>query len=195
MSYPVADTRENTSETSIQKNTPIPTRPIAVHKSFYNGIKHSSHGFTPDVVHFGRSLSLIFDTITALIEAPLLIEERYSSTLLSSLPVMQQQIRTYFHKQQDKQQARLNSNTTQRASKVGDVVYTLSGNQFRPEFDGPFEVIKKANKQTCIIRELDNQQASELKVNIYKLKPSCRRFDYLKTNGTMKILLDNRGIK
>ncbi|GFY69772.1 integrase catalytic domain-containing protein [Trichonephila inaurata madagascariensis] len=168
---------------------------VAVHKFFYNGTKHSSHGFTPDIVHFGRSLSLIFDTITALIEVTLLIEEGYTNTLLSSLQVLQQQIRTYLQKQQDKQQARMNSNTTQRAPKVGDVVYTLSGHQFRPKFDGPFEVIKKPNKQTCIIRELDNQQASELKVNIYKLKPSGKRFDYLKTNGSMKILLDSSVIK
>ncbi|GFX00751.1 hypothetical protein TNCV_4577181 [Trichonephila clavipes] len=68
----------------------------------------------------------------------------------------------------------------QRAPKVGDVAYTLSGSQFRPKFDGPFEVIKKPNKHTCIIRELDNQQAHELKVNTHKLKLSCRRFDYLK---------------
>ncbi|GFT22627.1 retrovirus-related Pol polyprotein from transposon 297 [Nephila pilipes] len=156
---------------------------VAVHKSFYNSTKHSSHGFTPDIVHFGRNLSLIFDTITAPIESPLLTEEGYTNTLLSSLQVLQQQIRDNLEKQQDKQQARLNSNTTQRAPKVGDVVYTLSGNQFRPKFDGPFEVIKKPNKHTCIIRELDNPQAPELKVNIHKLKISCRRFDYLKTNG------------
>ncbi|GFU16664.1 hypothetical protein NPIL_206401 [Nephila pilipes] len=111
-----------------------------------------------------------------------LTEEGYTNTLLSSLQVLQQQIRTNLEKQQDKQQARLNSNTTQRAPKV-DVVFTLSGNQFRPKFDGPFEVIKKPNKHTCIIRELDNPRAPELKVNTHKLKISCRRFDYLKTNG------------
>ncbi|GFS56121.1 putative tick transposon [Nephila pilipes] len=116
---------------------------VAVHKSFYNSTKHSSHGFTPDIVHFGRNLSLIFDTITTPIESPLLTEGGYTNTLLSSLQVLQQQIRTNLEKQQ---QARLNSNTTQRAPKVGDVVYTLSGNQFRPKFDGPFEVIKKTNK-------------------------------------------------
>ncbi|GFR01273.1 putative tick transposon [Trichonephila clavata] len=156
---------------------------VAVHKSFYNGTKHRSHGFTPDIVHFGRNLSLIFDTITAPIETPLLTEEGYTNTLLSSLQALQQQIRTNLEKQQDKQQARLNSNLTQRAPKVGDVVYTLNGNQFRPKFDGPFEVIKKPNKHTCIIRELDNPQAPEVKVNSHKLKLSCRRFDYLTTNG------------
>ncbi|GFY62957.1 transposon Tf2-9 polyprotein [Trichonephila inaurata madagascariensis] len=153
---------------------------VAVHKSFYNGTKHSSYGFTPDVVHFGRNRSLVFDTITAPTEAPLLTEEGYTNTLLSSLQVLQQQIRTNLQTQQDKQHARLNSNTMQRAPKDGDVVYTLSGNQFRPKFDGPFEVIKKPNKYTCITRELDNQQAPELKVNTHKLKLSCRRFDYLK---------------
>ncbi|GFT03565.1 putative tick transposon [Nephila pilipes] len=58
---------------------------IVVYKSFYNSIKHSSHDFTPDIVHFGRNLSLIFDTITSPIEAPLLTEEEYTNTLLSSL--------------------------------------------------------------------------------------------------------------
>ncbi|GFX46677.1 putative tick transposon [Trichonephila clavipes] len=111
---------------------------VAVHKSFYNGTKHSSHGFTPDIVHFGRNLSLIFDTIAAPIETPLLTEEGYTNTLLSSLQILQQQIRTNLQTQQDKQHARLNINTMQRAPKVGDV-YTLSGNQFRPKFDGPFE--------------------------------------------------------
>ncbi|GFQ90156.1 putative tick transposon [Trichonephila clavata] len=156
---------------------------VAVHKSFYNGTKHSSNGFTPDIVHFGRNLSLIFDTITAPIETPLLTEEGYTNTLLSSLQALQQQIRTNLEKQQDKQEARLNNNITQRAPKVGDVVYTLSGNQFRPKFDGPFEVIKKPNKHTCIIRELDNPQAPEVKVNSHKLKLSCRRCVYLTTNG------------
>ncbi|GFQ68736.1 putative tick transposon [Trichonephila clavata] len=158
---------------------------VAVHKSFYNGTKHSSHGFTPGIAHFGRNISLIFDTITAPIETPLLTEEGYTNTLLS-LQALQQQIRTHLEKQQDKQKARLNSNITQRAPKVGDVVYTLSGNQFRPKFDGPFEVIKKPNKHTCIIRELDNPQAPEVKVNSHKLKLSCRRFDYLTTNGPPK---------
>ncbi|GFT91076.1 hypothetical protein NPIL_3561 [Nephila pilipes] len=116
-------------------------------------------------------------------QAPLLTEEGYTNTLLTSLQVLQQQIRTNFSKQQDMQHSRLNSNTTQRAPKVGDVVFTLSGSQFRPKFDGPFEIIKRPNKHTCIIRELDNPQAPELKVNIHKLKLSCRRFDYLKTNG------------
>ncbi|GFX47253.1 integrase catalytic domain-containing protein [Trichonephila clavipes] len=153
---------------------------VAVHKSFYNGTKHSSHGFTPDIVHFGCNLRPIFDTIIAPIEAPLLTEEGYSNTLLSSLQLLQQQVRTNLQTQQDKQHARLNSSTMQRAPKVGDVVYTLSGNQFRPKFDGLFEVIKKPNKHTCIIRVLDNQQAPELKVNTHKLKLSCRRFDYLK---------------
>ncbi|GFQ87838.1 putative tick transposon [Trichonephila clavata] len=156
---------------------------VAVHKSFYNGTKHSSHGFTPDIVHFGRNLSLIFDTITAPIETPLLTEEGYTNTLLSSLQALQQQIRTNLEKQQNKQQARLNNNITQRAPKVGDAVYTLSGNQFRPKFHGPFEVIKKPNKHTCIIRELDNPQAPEVEVNSHKLKLSCRRFDYSTTNG------------
>ncbi|GFV87712.1 hypothetical protein TNCV_779961 [Trichonephila clavipes] len=103
-------------------------------------------------------------------------------TLLSSLQILQQQIRTNLQKQQDKHQARLNSNTTQRTPKVRDVVYTLSGNQYRPKFDGQFEVIKNPNKHTCIIRELDNQQPPELKVNTHKLKLTCRRFNYLKTN-------------
>ncbi|GFW10844.1 hypothetical protein TNCV_4919631 [Trichonephila clavipes] len=133
-----------------------------------------------DIVHLGRNLSLIFDTITAPIETPLLTEEGYTDTLLSALQILQQQIRTNLQTQQDKQHARLNINTMQRAPKVGDVVYTLSDNQFRPKFDGPFEVIKKPNKHACIIRELDNQQAHELKVNTHKLKLSCRRFDYLK---------------
>ncbi|GFS79368.1 integrase catalytic domain-containing protein [Trichonephila clavipes] len=88
---------------------------VAVHKSFYNGTKHSSHGFTPDIVHFGCNLSLIFDTITTPIEVPLLTEEGYTNTLLSSLQVLQQQIRTNLQTQQDKQHARLNSNTMQRA--------------------------------------------------------------------------------
>ncbi|GFR11264.1 hypothetical protein TNCT_275801 [Trichonephila clavata] len=117
------------------------------------------------IVHFGRNLSLIFDTITAPTETPLLTEEEYTNTFLSSLQALQQQIRTNLEKQQDKQQARLNSNIAQRAPKVGDVVYTLSGNQFRPKFDGPFEVIKKPTKHTCIIRKLDNPQAPEVKVN------------------------------
>ncbi|GFY62747.1 putative tick transposon [Trichonephila inaurata madagascariensis] len=101
---------------------------VAVHKSFYNGTKHSSHGFKPDILHFGCNLSLISDTITAPIAAPLLTEEGYTNTLLSSLQVLQQQIRTNLQKHQDKQQARLNSNTMQSAPKIGDVVYTLSGN-------------------------------------------------------------------
>ncbi|GFT92839.1 uncharacterized protein LOC105324479 [Nephila pilipes] len=71
---------------------------VAVHKSFYNSTKHSSHGFTPDIVHFGRNLSLMFDTITAPIEAPLLTEEGYTNTLLYSLQVLQQQIRTNLKK-------------------------------------------------------------------------------------------------
>ncbi|GFX71256.1 putative tick transposon [Trichonephila clavipes] len=121
---------------------------VAVHKSFYNGTNHSSHGFTPDIVHFGRNLSLIFDTITAPIKAPLLTEEGYTNTLLSSLQILQQQIRTNLQTQQDKQHARLNSNTMQRAPKVGDVVYTLSGNQFRPKFDEPFEVRKSCYNVT-----------------------------------------------
>ncbi|GFY66429.1 hypothetical protein TNIN_115661 [Trichonephila inaurata madagascariensis] len=134
-------------------------------------------------VYFGHNVSLIFDTVTDPVEAPLLTEEGYTNTLLSSLQVLQQQIGTNLEKQQDKQQARLNSDTTQRAPKVGDVAYTLSGNQFRTKFNGPYEVIKNPNQHTCIISELGNQPTPDLKVNIHKLKLSCRRFDYLKING------------
>ncbi|GFR02646.1 uncharacterized protein LOC105324479 [Trichonephila clavata] len=61
---------------------------VVVHKYFYNGTKHSSHGFTPDIVHFGRNLCLIFDIITAPIETSLLTEEGYTNTLLSSLQAL-----------------------------------------------------------------------------------------------------------
>lgn len=36
---------------------------MLVHKSLYNGSKHSSTCFSPNLLHFGRELSLIFDTV------------------------------------------------------------------------------------------------------------------------------------
>ncbi|GFT41317.1 hypothetical protein TNCV_628601 [Trichonephila clavipes] len=53
---------------------------VAVHKSFYNVTKHSSHGFIPDIVNFERNPNLIFDTGTDPVEAPLLTEGGYMNT-------------------------------------------------------------------------------------------------------------------
>ena len=58
---------------------------LFIHKSLYNGSKHSTTLFSPNLLHFGRELSLIFGTFDQYVNQPLLDNNVEIYTLLNDL--------------------------------------------------------------------------------------------------------------
>lgn len=157
---------------------------IRIHKNLYNGSIHSSTGYSPNLIHFGRQLSLVFDTFQPEIEIQQLDKAHYIDTLLSTLKVIYSNTYQNLIRKQEKQNIDKNSNSRLRQIKVDDIVYIRSKDKFNNKYSGPYKVIKKHSDVTYSIQYLDNSHANIFKIHIDRLLLAPPRKDYLKTNDS-----------
>lgn len=151
---------------------------LNIHKNIYNGTKHPSTGFSPNVLHFGRPLSLIFDTFDDQCQIRSLDKSIFANKLISNLNDIYKKGFQNLEISQIKQNEKF-KHFKQRELSVNDIVYVKLGNCFKQRFDGPFVVKQKINKFIYKIQRQDNPFDPEKKVHIKNLRKVPARKPYL----------------
>lgn len=142
---------------------------IRIHQILYNGSTHSTTEFSPNLIHFGRSLSLIFDTYNSEIDKQNINPTEYLDNIFKSLKHIYQQTYTNIAEKQVKQNNKIRPNTRLREFKTGYVVYLKSRDKFNKKFTGPYTIIKRNTAVTYSIRLKDNTQADIFKIHVDRL--------------------------
>lgn len=152
---------------------------LLIHQQLYNGVVHSSTGYTPNILHFGRNLSLIFDTFNPEIAVVNLDKSYYIKNLLTELTTIYENAYDSMTRMQVRQNARHNSNAKLRSLKVNDIVYVKSRDTFKPKYTGPFVIVEKCNDLNYIIKHLDDSNPVLLKYHLNRLRLAPNRYPHL----------------
>ncbi|XP_054709022.1 uncharacterized protein K02A2.6-like [Uloborus diversus] len=157
---------------------------LKIHQNLYNGSVHSSTGFTPNSLHFGIELALIFDTYNPDIKCVQLDKTQYMAHVLETL---QKQYTTAFsnlERKQYEQNVKQHENAKLRDIKEGQIVYLRSKDKFKPKFTGPYQVIKRCNAVNYLIRFANNSFANTFKVHVDRLRPAIHRKQHYQGNSS-----------
>ncbi|GBO38102.1 Uncharacterized protein K02A2.6 [Araneus ventricosus] len=106
---------------------------LLIHQNIYNGLIHPSNGYTPNLLHFGRNLPLIFDTFDNNSEPLFLDKAHYLQDLLQQLNTAYELEYSTLTRKQVEQNNRLAKNSRPRALHVGDIVYLKSKGALRQD--------------------------------------------------------------
>lgn len=155
---------------------------ILIHQSLYNGSVHSSTKFTPNVIHFGRNIPLLFDTFNMQTEPQQLDQSHYIDQIMSQLKSAYQMNYDNLIHQQNLQNSRQHQNAKLRVLQVNDIVYLKDNKKFKSKFTGPFSVVEKVGTHNYKIQTLDNHHSTPFLVHVDRLRKAPPRFGHLLNN-------------
>ncbi|GBN31791.1 Transposon Tf2-9 polyprotein [Araneus ventricosus] len=157
---------------------------LLIHQNIYNGLIHPSTGYTPNLLHFGRNLPLIFDTFDNNSEPIFLDKAHYVQDLLQQLNTAYELAYSTLTRKQVEQNNRLEKNSRPRALHVGDIVYLKSKGAFKTRFEGPYTIIAKRGDVNYTIQALDNKSARSFTVHVDRLRYAPGRKSHLISHDT-----------
>lgn len=152
---------------------------LKIHQNLYNGTTHSSTGFTPNMLHFGRELPLIFDLFDDEVVPTHLDKSHYLARILTDLNNHYKKAYDNLIINQIKQNKLREAKSTNRSFKIGDTVYLRGHNNFKQKYSGPFSVISKESDLNYNIQLQGDQFAPIKRVHICRLRYAPPRKTYL----------------
>lgn len=159
---------------------------VLIHKAMYNSSVHNTVGFSPNAVHFGRALSLIFDTYHPEVTINQLDKAAYIMNMFKDLNNTYKLVYSNLVLNQNNQNRAQQINARMRNFQAGDKVYLKGKEKFKPRYDGPFVIVKKVSEVNYLIRLAENPAASEFIVHINRLILLPPRAPYLNLEETRK---------
>ena len=152
---------------------------ICIHKSLYNCSTHSSTLFSPNLLHFGRELSLIFDTYDQCSNQPFLDKHIDVHKLLDDLHKIYDRAYYNIKTAQDKRYRNYGRTAKLRNICVKDIVYLKSVDRFKPKYNGPYIVTYKHSPVSFSIKKLHAAENSAFRVHIDRLILAPPRYGHL----------------
>jgi hypothetical protein len=156
---------------------------ILIHQNLYNGSKHSTTGFSPNLIHFGRPLSLFYDTFQLHHEITNLDKSAYITKLLQTLKSLYSIVLKNNSEKQVIQNQTKNLNAKLRKFEAQDIVYLKSRDKFRPQYKGPYQILRVHPPVNYTIQWLENPTAKAFKVHVDRLLLAPRRKQHLNSNS------------
>lgn len=152
---------------------------LMIHKSIYNTTVHSSTGYSPAFLHFGRSIANIFDLFENPDDSETLSFPYEYYNYLSSIKNIYQEV---FQNMKDAQAARnkrQHKTAHLRKFQPGDLIFIKTKDTFKPRYIGPFSVVKVLSDVLISIREAENDIAQQFNINIDRVLLAPKRRQYL----------------
>lgn len=153
---------------------------VLLHKALYNGSVHRTTKFTPNLIHFGRSLALPLDVYSSNFCPAVLNQNPKTHLLLQDLQMMYKIVYGNLTQHQLTQNIDANVKAKIRSFNINDIVYLKSKDKFRPSYKGPFCVLKIHSPVTCVIQRAENPAAPSFLIHFDRLRKAPRRFSHLK---------------
>lgn len=138
---------------------------LMIHKNLYNTTIHSSTGYSPAFLHFGRSISNIFDLFVEPNLEALSYPYDYYNYLSSMKEVYQEVMKNMKDAQQTRNQ-RQHKSAHLRKFQPGDRIFIKTKDTFKPRYIGPFSVMQVLSDVLISIREAENEIAQPFTINI-----------------------------
>ncbi|GBN68849.1 hypothetical protein AVEN_24342-1 [Araneus ventricosus] len=157
---------------------------LLIHQNIYNGLIHPSTGYTPNLLHFGQNIPLIFHRFDNNSEPLFLDKAHYVQDLLQQLNTAYELAYSTLTRKQVEQNNRLAKNSRPRALLVGDIVYLKSKGAFKTRFEGPYTIIAKRGEVNYTIQALDNKSARSFTVHVDRLRYAPGRKSHLISHDT-----------
>ena len=155
------------------------TTAMQIHKAHYNACVHPSSKFSPNLVHFGRALSVLTDTFHDDVTIEILNEHSSLPQILKSINKMQQQVGENLETHQRLQNESVRRKEV-RKFKINDVVYIRSKNKVKSSYDGPFTVVHVNSDVTVKVQRAEEADAAPFLIHVDRLLKVADRFPHLK---------------
>ena len=139
-----------------------------IHKNIYNATIHSSTGYTPAFLHFGRSITNIFDLFTPSDLDAIAYPYKYY-TYMSSQKEIYNKVYANMKEAQHLRNTRQHKKTSLRKFEVNDLVYLKSNDTFKSRFLDPYIVVKVISDVLVSIKQYEDEIAEPFNINIDRL--------------------------
>lgn len=158
---------------------------LAIHKSLYNGSCHSSTKFSPNLLHFGRELPLIFDTYDHNLNKPFLDTNVNTYQFLKDLDNIYQKAYDNITIAQQQRNTKFSTHAKLRKLEVNDIVYLKSADKFKPKYTGPYEIVIKHSPVSFSIRKQSMPHLQPFRIHIDRLIKAFPRKSYLNFDSSL----------
>lgn len=157
---------------------------ILIHQSIYNSSQHSTTTVSPNLLHYGRELSHLYDVFQLPSHDLPLNSSQYLSTTMASLQAIFKKVYSTTVSKQQQQNLEYSNKFSAKLRKFQpkDIVYIKTNHPFKPKFIGPFQVIRKNSDVTYEIRRHDHPVADSFIIHIDRLIHVHRRKSHLIEN-------------
>jgi hypothetical protein len=160
------------------------TQAVAIHKNLYNGSTHNSTNFSPNLLHFGRELSLLFDTVNFSYLQPHLDNVEMYKYLTSLQGIYNKAYRNSKESQAVNYQ-RQHMSAKLRNLNLHDIVYLKSIDKYKQSYSGPFEIVQKHSPVSYTIRRQNIPSAGCFRIHIDRIILAPPRNEYLCDNNNL----------
>lgn len=160
---------------------------VIIHQKIYNGCSHPATKFTPNLLHFGRELPMLFDTFDFSISSEQQDKSTYLHDLLETLKKIYNSVYKNLKGSQFAQNLRYMQKAKLREFKVGDTVYIKSRETYNNKLTGPFEILRRNSTVTYTLRILNNEFANPFKLHVDRLVLAPPRRQYLMPQPTTSL--------
>lgn len=144
---------------------------VQIHQSLYNGSLHSTTEYSPNMLHFGRELSLFFDTFRPQEPPVILNDAAYITNVLDTMQKVYKQAYDNHAEKQQLQNKRQLPCSKLRNFKISQTVYLESKEPFKKRLNGPYQVVKIHPPVDYSIQRLNDPTARTFKVHADRLHP------------------------
>lgn len=156
---------------------------LLIHQNVYNSTIHSSTGYSPFLLHFGREVSIFFDVYSHDLHEIPVDHASYITQVLGDLNIYYQNAYSSLERNQLDQNNKFATKAKLRSFEVNDIVYLRSKDTFNPRYTGPFTIVTKNNDVNYTIRLLSDSNAPSFKIHVNRIKGApARKQSLLSTN-------------
>nr|XP_042912660.1 uncharacterized protein LOC122272744 isoform X1 [Parasteatoda tepidariorum] len=149
---------------------------LLIHQQIYNSAIHPATGYSPNMLHFGREMSIFFDTYQNPNNKLISLDQAsYVSQVLNDLNNYYSNAYTSLRQNQTDQNSKFERKAKLRKFEVNDIVYLKSKDSFNPKFNGPYTIVIKHNDVNFSIQFLSNPNAPVFKINANRLRLAPHR--------------------
>jgi transposase InsO family protein len=142
---------------------------VDLHKSIYNASRHTSTGFSPNMVHFARELSIITDTFNNQYKLEDLSQSHYLLKIYEIVDKVHRMVYGNIQTSQEKSRLWQHKISRIRKFKPQDMVYIKSSHVFNKKLTGPYLVKSLHGPVLCAVQRYGNVRAPVFKIHVDRL--------------------------
>jgi len=148
---------------------------VQLHKAVYNSSTHPSTGYSPNIVHFARDLSIFNDVLNLRCKPEHATPHFHLHQIFQALEAIHHKVQENLRYAQRCNQESQSQFKKLRSFNVGDIVYVRGIKLFKHKLDGPFSIVKQVSPVNYQLQRSGCSSARCFTIHVDRLVLSRKR--------------------